>query len=324
MHRRNHPVVSVVLLLCLAIGGALNAQSEKFKADRDRLAEEASAEANARGFGKEDPRFMDYLPAILQPLAIQKVAPVGSASVTLAGTIPAGVTVLSDRDGVTLSDAKRSDTSYSARLKVGATEVPGFVRLWAFTPVSADFASVPVAFIDAAWRFDLAAADGLTIKILPTDKTFTLEDDRNASLAYRAEFYRPGETAPFETRDGAMSYPVGEEPRLRMDIGLWEEKSSPEAEIEELSARLADPDLSDADRDALGERLANAQQRMMEALMRDMNTDPAVLNKKQDDFGCRLVQVYPESGNAVRATVLCGQNFHGGALQTTGTMTLVH
>jgi hypothetical protein len=321
--RHRHKLLWAVLLPCLIVSGTLSAQSTKFQAERDRLTDEAAAEANARGFGQEDPRFMDYLPAILRPVSIQKVVPGESVSVSLAGTIPPGVTVLSDRDGAVLSGATLSGTGYSARLSAAPAEVPGFVRLWAFTPVSASSANVPVAFIDANWRFDLAA-DGLTIKVFPAEKTFRLEDEMNASLAYRAEFYKPGETTPFATRDGAMNYSVGDEPRLRLDISLWEQKSSPQAEMEELSARLADPNLSDADRDALGERLAAAQQRMVEDLMKDMNTDPAVLNKQQDDFGCRLVQVYPETGYAVRATVLCGANFYDGVLQTTGTMTLVH
>lgn len=319
-----HPFVAVVLLLCVAVSGALPAQSARFQAERDRLSEEAAATAKALGFEEHDARYMDYPPATLQQVQVRKVAPGASAPVALAGTIPSGVIVLSERDGAVLSGATHSATSFSAHMTVAPTEGPGFVRLWTVTPVSASFASVPVVFIDATWRFDLAAADGLTIRLFPVDKSFTIEDDRRASLAYQAEFYKPGETTPFETRVGAMSYAADDEPQLRMDISLWEPKSTSEAEIEELSAKLADPNLTDADREAIAGRLAVAQQRMMEDLMKTMSTDPAVLNKQQEDFGCRLVQVYPETGYAVQATVLCGNNFHGGVLETTGTMTLEH
>ena len=43
--------------------------------------------------------------------------------------------------------------------------------------------------------------------------------------------------------------------------------------------------------------------------------------KAQDDFGCGLVQMYPDKGAIVDGNIICGKNFHGGdALKVTGTM----
>ena len=54
------------------------------------------------------------------------------------------------------------------------------------------------------------------------------------------------------------------------------------------------------------------------------STMMASLNKAQDDFGCGLIQMYPDKGRIVDGNITCGKNFHGGEpLRVTGTMTQV-
>jgi hypothetical protein len=254
---------------------------------------------------------------------VQKVLPGGSVAIALTGKIPAGATILSDRDSAVLSGGLPTATSYSGRVSVGPSEGPGFIQLWAFTPVSFESTSIPVAFIDAIYSFDLKSANGTVIKASPAAKTFTIDDaNRNATLAYQVQFYRAGEAKPFETRVGTMRYPAGEEPRARLDISLTEPAGSAQAEYEELNQKLYDPKITDAQRNALAERMAKAQQRMMEEIMKPA-ASPAAAQKKVDDFGCHILQVYPGEAGAVRGMTICGKNFNAGRLETTGTMTLV-
>jgi hypothetical protein len=241
--------------------------------------------------------------------------------VALAGKIPAGVTVLSERDGAVLAGAAITGTSYSARITVGPNEGPGYIKLWAHTPFSGYSTNVPVAFIDAVYRFDLKSANGFTVKVIPAAKTFTVEGI-NATLRYQLEFYRPGEPKPFDTRVGTMRHNASDDPRTRLDISLSEPPPPAQAEFEEITERMNDPKLTDAQRQALGQRQAKAMQRMMDEMMK-AGADPAAAQKKVDDFGCRQMQVFPTEGGAVRSNIACGRNFHGGNLQTTGTMTLV-
>jgi hypothetical protein len=203
---------------------------------------------------------------------------------------------------------------------VGATEGPGYVKLWAITPVHHVWSTMPVAFIDAVYRFDLKSANGYTVLATPTAKSFTLEDSV-ARLPYKVEFYKPGESTPFETRDGWMSYHSDEDIRTRLDIELPEPQGSAVQELDDLMKQMGDPQLTDAQRSDLTVRMVQAQQRMMEEMM---NADPAAAQKKTDDFGCRMMQVYPGPGGAVEGGIVCGKNFAaGGALRVTGTMTQV-
>ena len=319
--RRGLPLV-LFLLLCTASAAALSAQTTKFQAEQHRLHQEADAARKAKGLPLNDALSQKYPAATFQQVKIQKVAPGGSVAIALAGRIPAGVTILSEKDGADLSGATISGTSYSARMTVAANEGPGFVRLWAFTPVSYEIARVAPAFVDTIYRFELKAPNGLTVRIVPTEKTFTIADNKNASLKYQAEFYRPGETKPFETRVGSMDYRADDDPRTRLDISLHEPAASWQKEQGEIGMKLQDPKLTDAQRNALMEQLMRAQQRMVDDMMK-LQTDPASAQKKVDDFGCRLVQVYPSQAGAGKGTILCGKNFQGGTIQTTATMSIV-
>lgn len=313
-----------VLCLSLAGGAVLLAQSQKFQAERNRLHQEAMAAQKARGVkGEYDPQLQKYPAAAIQPGTVQKVLPGGSVAIAFAGKIPAGVTILCDRDGAVLAGSALTATNFSSRITVGPSEGPGFVKLWAFTPVSFESTSIPVAFIDAVYQFDLKSANGTTIKVRPAARTFTIDDaNKNARLAYQVDFYKPGEANPFETRVGTMSYTVSEDPRARLDISLTEPTGSAQAEYEELSQKVYDPKITEAQRKALAERMAKAQQRMMEEIMKPA-ANPAAAQKKVDDFGCRILQVYPAADGAVKGMTVCGKNFNAGRLETTGTMTLV-
>jgi hypothetical protein len=315
-------LAAAVVCVCLAGSAASSAQSTKFAADQNRLHQEAAAARKAKNLELDDALAARYPASKFQPATIQKVAPGGSVSINLAGRLPQGVVILSERDGAALSGETVSAQSYSARLTVGPNEEPGFVRLWAYTPVSFELTSVPVAFIDRVYQFELKSANGYTVKVMPVEKTFTVEGP-NATVKYQADFYKPGETKPFETMSARHDFSTGDEPHARLDLHLLISSASPEAEIDQIGTQLEDPKLTDEQRDALMLRRMNVQRRMIEEMAKGLQTDPASLNKKQDDFGCHLLQVYPGNAGAVKATVLCGKNFNGGALEMTGTMTAV-
>lgn len=90
-----------------------------------------------------------------------------------------------------IASAAATTTGYTARMTIGADEGPGFVKHWVFTPLSFELASMPVAFIDAVYRFELKSADGVTVKVTPTEKTFSLEGSA-AKAGYQVEFYNDG------------------------------------------------------------------------------------------------------------------------------------
>ena len=318
----------ILISVCAGVAGAavLSAQvTTTFRAKRERL--EAAFNLN----GQTDAQILEN--RLLNPFTgpgvrIQKVLPGSSLNVTVRGDFPAGTTILSERDGVTISGATLSTTTYSARLTIPPDEGPGFVRLWAFTPNGIE-GPTAVALVDTLYRFDLKSPNGYTVKVTPVEKTFTISDNAHAKVTYQAEFYKPGESKPFETATGDQNFYVGNDPLeshtpyARLDIGIYQSTTSPQAEIEDLSKKMGDPKISDAERNRLMARMGEVQRKMMEDMVKGFQTDPASLDKKQDDFGCGSLQVFPSKGGIVEGRFGCGKNFNGGELKVTGTMTQV-
>jgi hypothetical protein len=300
---------------------AVSAQSANFEAEKGRLHQQAARDRAALGIELLDPRLDVLYPySQIEPVTVRKILPGASATVALTGIFPPGVAVLSDRDGAVLSGAELSSTEYSARITVGATEGPGYVKLWAITPVHHVWTTMPVLFIDAVYRFDLKSANGYTVLVTPTAPSFTLEGDF-ARLPYKAEFYRPGESTPFQTRKGWMSYNSDKDTTIALNIDFPEPEGAAAQELDNLMKQMDDPGLTDAQRSDLTVRMVEAQQRMLAEMM---NADPAAAQKKIDEFGCRMVQVDPGPGGTVAGGIVCGKDFAGGGgLQVTGTMTQV-
>ncbi len=319
--------ILIFLFAGMAGTGVVSAQvTKKFRAERQRL----EAAFDLKGLTERQIfHNRDLNPFASPGIRIQKLLPGSSLAVTVRGDFPSGTTILSERDGVTLSDAALSATTYSARLTIPPDEAPGFVRLWAFTLIGGIEGSTAVALVDTLYRFDLKSPNGYTVKIAPVEKTFTIRDNKFAKVKYQAEFYKPGEAKPFETVTGDQTFYVGDAPLeshtpyARLEISLGQSTSSPQAEIEAISKKMGDPKTTEAERNALMARMGEVQRKMLEDMTKAFQTDPASLNKKQDDFGCGFVQLYPSKGGVVEGRFSCGQNFNGGELKVTGTMTQV-
>jgi len=323
--------VLVSVVAGMAGAAVLSAQvTTRFKAEHQRLQTAARDFAVKQGLSEGALLRNAISSPFKGPVAnMQKVLPGGSVSVTVRGDFPTGTTFLSERDGVTISGAALTTTAYSARLTIAPDETaPGYVRLFAITPVGIEgFAAVAV--VDTFYRFDLRSPDGYTITITPLERTFTI-DNVHATAKYQAEFYKAGQTKPFETLTGDQTFDPGKAPfeshtpYARLDFEFDTSAGSPQAELEALGKRMSDPKLPAAERNAAAARIMELQKKMLDEMAKALQTDPASLNKAQDDFGCGLVQMYPDKGVIVDGNILCGSNFHGGnPLKVSGTMTQV-
>ena len=180
----------------------LSAQvTTKFRAERQRL----EAAFDLKGLTERQIfHNRDLNPFASPGIRIQKLLPGSSLAVTVRGDFPSGTTILSERDGVTLSAAALSATTYSARLTIPPDEGPGFVRLWAFTLIGGIEGSTAVALVDTLYRFDLKSPNGYTVKIAPVEKTFTIRDNKFAKVqvpggvlqARRGKAVRNGDRRP--------------------------------------------------------------------------------------------------------------------------------
>src|SRR5205085_11098112 len=117
---------------------------------------------------------------------------------------------------------------------------------WAFNPIGIE-GPTAVALVDTFYRFDLKSPNGYTVKIVPIEKTFTMEDNKTAHVKYQAEFYKPGESKPFETVTGNQTFSVADAPleshtpHARLELPLDQSTTSPPAALEEINEKWSDP-----------------------------------------------------------------------------------
>ena len=195
---------------------------------------------------------------------------------------------------------------------------PGFVRLYFFTPVSGGYAACDVVFVNKVEAYSFTADNGWTVVVTPEGKAFDLEDGR-ARLAYRAEFYKPGERKPFETMTAVREIGQGSAPAADFSVSLREQPSGAMAEMEALQKKMSDPQafmkLSQKEQDELMEKLTALSEQMVQEMT--ANTDMAAMQRKQDEFGCGSVAITRAAGDKATGTVNCGKNV--GVLTLTGT-----
>ena len=111
--------------------------------------------------------------------------------------------------------------------------------------------------MDTLYRFDLRSRDGYTIRVAPVEHTFMILESRFASLKYQAEFYKPGETKPFETVVSDQTFDPRaapyetHTPYARLDISFDRARTSPQAAIETITPKMNDPKTTQAERNVL-------------------------------------------------------------------------
>jgi hypothetical protein len=329
MHIRTFVAALIVLPLAAFTAPSAQSPNPKFKAEIDRLdkwTEKNRADRGIKVTGEGDAEALTIDPFKAIKLRILKVAPGGTVAVSVPGEYPANTAILSERDGVTLSVPAMSSSSYSARMTVAADELPGFARLAAVAPISWRAAFKAVALVEAVYRLELHSADGITARVTPLERTFTIDEPQmNAKVKYQADFFRSGETKPFNTVTGFQSFSIGDEPSSHFDIGLGQDAASPQAQLDEINKQMSDPGTTEAKRNELMQKMADVQKKMMEDMMKGLKSDPADLDRKQKDFGCGdlTITTIDKAAGTVSGFFHCGENFHDGILKVTGTMTMV-
>ena len=307
-------VVATALVVAGAAGALVKAAgvTTKYAAEMQRLRSEWRSAQQAEGL---DPvrgakalygKYPTPEITLCRPVVI---APGASAPVSLAGRFPARTTFLLDHDHVTLAPGQATGTKYGATATVAADALPGFARLFAYAPVSGAWNRCGVVVIGAAPRFSLTASNGWTIALAPSGKTWTI-DGTSASLGYKAEFFKPGATSPFETMTGPLSVSADDQPGGQYTFSLQPGNAgSAMEEYQALAAKMSDPQafmkMTPKEQAAFQKKLEDVGDRMTRE-MEAMSANPAAMQEKQAQFGCGSVHLTVEE-TQVRGSVGCGQ-----------------
>ena len=285
-----------VALLALALAGAVvrAAGRKKFQDARAQLLEQFQSERQAQGLAAPNQRaalFKKYpTPEIglVKPLA---VSPGQTAPISLSGRFAERTAFLVDNDDVELVNPVASATGFKATLKTAPTALPGFASLHAFTPVSGAWARSAVAFVGTPSALTFSASNGWTVKLTPEARAFEVEG-REARVPYRVDVHRAGEAQPFEKMSGTLRIGADDVPGESFHLSLQTANAgSAQAELEALQKKyFSDPQammkLSAQEQEALAKKMQALTDRMTKEMQAAL-ADPAAVQRKEDEFGCR-------------------------------------
>jgi hypothetical protein len=304
-----------VLLAALAVTAAFaitRAQSNEFYTKRTALRRQAEADQRSQGLAGPANRaklFSTFPTPEVTLAAAVRMAPGATAPLAFKGKFSDKTTFLSGNDVLTLSDIVVAPNSFKATATVKAGVGPQWARVYAIAPVSGGETWTPI-FIGTPQAYTLTAAkNGWTIQLTPDAKDFAV-DTREAKVGYKAEYFKRGETKPFETATGTLTLNASNmDGSLSFSMQAGNQGSAM-AEMEKISLRMGElmkagkydsKELAD-----LQKKMEVVQERMMKEVQAQM-ADPAAVQKKQDDFGCS--SIYVSQGTAgLRGNVSCGKN----------------
>ena len=294
--------------------------TSRYDTEVQRLRQQWRTQQEAEGLSGSAQRkalYGKYPTPELRLAKVVSVAPGQSAKLSVSGTFPANTTFVMENDQVTLAEPVASATGFSATVTTAADAVPGFGRLFAYAPVSGAYTSVAAVFVGTPPSYALTASNGWTVKLQAKEKAFTLADS-NATAAYVADFYKPGETTPFDSASGTWTI-ESRRPTDQLSMSLGAGESGAMAELNALQKQMGDVQafmkMSDAKRDAFMDKLTTLTERVMQE-QQAMVADPAEMQRKQDAFGCSYLTLTLQ-GPSVTGSVSCGKDV--GRLDLTGT-----
>lgn len=304
-----------VLLAALAVSAAFaitRAQSNEFYTKRTAIRRQAEADQRAQGlFGSANLKklFATYPTPEVTLTAAVRMAPGATAPLSFKGKFSDKTTFLSGNDVLALSDIVVAPNVFKATATVKAGVGPQWARVYAFAPVSGGETWAPI-FIGTPQAYTLTSVkNGWTIQLTPDAKDFTV-DSREAKVGYKAEFFKRGETKPFETTTGSLSLNASNmDGSLSFSMQAGNQGSAM-AEMEKISQRMGElmkagkydsKELAD-----LQKKMEVVQERMMTEVQAQI-ANPAALQKKDDDFGCRSIYLSP-GPTGLKGNVSCGKN----------------
>lgn len=325
-------VVGVLVVSVLVAGGTAvlvraASMTTRYNTEVQRLRQQWRSQQQAEGLSgsaQQKALYGKYPTPELTLAKVLQVAPGQTATLSLTGKFPPQTTFLLENDQVTLATPQVAGTSLSAAVTAAPDAVPGYARLFAYAPVSGAWTALPAVFVGAPPTFDLKAGNGWTVKVVPQGKSFEV-DASNASVSYVAEFYKPGETKPFETAAGRLSIEGTRAPSDQWSFSITSgQAGSAMEEMQAIQRQMGDVNafmkMTEKQRDALMAKLEAVSERMAkegEAMM----ADPAAAQRKQDAFGCQYLSLTLAGANVtganVTGSVSCGKDV--GRLELTGT-----
>ncbi|HLK48599.1 MAG TPA: hypothetical protein VKT49_10720 [Bryobacteraceae bacterium] len=222
------------------------------------------------------------------------LTPGATGEVVVKGKFVPDTKILLGNDNLEVLKETLSGNEYRAAVKVAPDIGPQTAEVIAITPVTGITArQLGALAIGGRFEWNLEAANGWKIVARsPANKTC----DGRASEIYAVEFFRKGETTPFEKREGKLTYSIYEGVN-RFALSQADPAAGGAEDFQALMTKMTDPKLSPSEREQVMKQIEKAQEQMMASMKKA--SDPAYLKSLEEQkkkFGCERFELRSQSG----------------------------
>jgi len=296
--------VAVVVAAICTLWGVGRAASSRFEQQREAFLKVAVTERARLGLANNNVQLYAKYPS--PEIALCKmttVMPGATAQVVLPGKFVPGTKFLFENDAIDVVNDAVTAAQYRATIRAAADALPCITLVHGFSPVSGATAVCNAVYVGGLPAWEFAAANGWTVRLTPKEEKLPPEGGEPTAI-YMVQFYRRGESKPFEEFPGWMSLleacPGGV---YTVNLKLEEPTGSAPGGVEEyqkLAQRMADPNITPAEYEKLLQRmtaLAENMQKQMED-MTEKSMQQAERQKRFEEFGCTRLEFSVNAGTA--------------------------
>jgi hypothetical protein len=231
-----------------------------------------------------------------------------TGDMVIKGKFPQGSQVVLENDNLQIVAQKQVGDAITATIKAASGIGPESADVLLFTPNCRVARHSRAVAVGGKFEWELQAQNGwkITARLLRDDRCGSAS---GGDALYEMNFFRNSEQKPFEQRQARLYF----EPfsQLRYQFGI-EEKSaaggaSAQMEMQQIMQKIADPKLSDDERNKVMARINALQKEMMTAQSKILS-NPAEYAKKveaeRQAFGCTRMEL-GLNGNAINGWMRC-------------------
>jgi hypothetical protein len=245
--------------------------------------------------------------------------PGGTGEVVVKGKFPPGTKFVVENDNVEVVQESLVGNEYRATVRIApgvGSQTADIIAISPATCITARQSNAVV--IGGRFEWNVESANGW--KIVARSPANKACDGKAGDDVYSMEFFRKGESAPFEKRQARHDYSVFE----GIDRFSIEQSASVGgmADYWALMQKMGDPKLSSAQREQLMKQIEKAQVQM-QAEMKKM-ADPAHLKGIADQnkkFGCERIELRGQTGRYA-GEMRCAEGV-GTRIALTGTLNVL-
>lgn len=308
---------SYIGVVALAGFGLIRAAQFKFQQKEEAVRAQAAAELKRLGITRDAAKAKQFTPEI-HMISAACLQPGGTGEVTIRGKFVPGSQFIFQNDNIEVVKESLAAGVYRATVKAAPGIGPQTAGIMVISPLTGQSVGSgdAAAIVGGNFEFRLQAANGWKVVAKPAAAQSCSEQARG--VAYEALFYRNNEANPFEKRSATLHFSMWDTTPYSLQISREDPgMASMQQKAEAMARKMQDPNLSDAQREALIQQMMQMQQQAVQQ-MQDPNFHQKIEAGKLA-FGCERIDLKVDAG-AASGRMMCSQKV-GQNIAVTGTMT---